>query len=308
MLFANWKGNMSKSFDATLKELVGKYPADWLACLGIKTAGHIDVIESDLSTVSMQADKVLLIHDPMPWILHIELQASRDAGLSRRIFKYNAFLHAHHGIPVQSTVFLLRPEAHEPGLTGQLAYVLSADGSLDFRFKLVKVWQHPPEEYLSGGIGTLPLAPLCNAPKETLPKVIQIMDERLSSGTLPGEKASLMTAAYVLLGLRYKPEIVEQLFKGVRSMEESSTYQLIIAKGEARGKAEGVAIGEARGKAEGVAIGEAKLLLHLGIHRWGPPPDSIRTKIESSSVEKIERLGELILDASSWEDLTKESD
>ena len=294
---------MNKPFDATLKELVGKYPADWLACLGIKTTGRIDVIESDLSTVTTQADKVLLIHDPTPWILHIELQASRDAGLSRRILKYNTLLHEHHGIPVQSTVFLLRPEAHEPGLTGQLAYALSANGSLDFRFQLIKIWQHSPEEFLLGGLGTLPLAPLGDAPKEKLPKVIQLMDERLSSGTLLGEKASLMTAAYVLLGLRYKPEIVEQVFRGVHNMEESSTYQLIIAKGEARGKAEGVAIGEAKG----VVKGEAKLLFHLGTYRWGPPPDSIRAKIESSSVEAIERLGELILEASSWEDLTKEN-
>ena len=284
---------MSNPFDATLKELVGKYPADWMACLGIKSSSRVDVIDADLSTVTTQADKVLLIHDPEPWLLHIELQASRDKDLSKRILRYNTLLHAHHGVPVHSTVFLLRPEAIEIGLTGQLSYAPSADGSLNFRFQVLKVWQHSPEEFLSGGIGTLPLAPLCDVTKDALPHIIHLMDERLSSGTMHAESATIRMAAFVLLGLRYEPGVVEKLFQGVKTMEESSTYQAILAKGEARGKA----IGQ--------ASGEARMLLIQGTKRWGPVTAAVRAKIESSSVEVLERLGTELLESESWEDLIK---
>ena len=63
---------------------IGKYPADWLAYLGIKPSIPVEVIDADLSTVTTQADRVLLVHDTEPWLLHLELQASRDIDFSKR--------------------------------------------------------------------------------------------------------------------------------------------------------------------------------------------------------------------------------
>lgn len=80
---------MAKPFDATLKELVETYPRDWLAQLGLPANQPVQVIDSDLSTVTTQADKLLRLLDPTPSLLHLELQASRDPRLARRILKYN---------------------------------------------------------------------------------------------------------------------------------------------------------------------------------------------------------------------------
>jgi hypothetical protein len=44
---------MSKPFDATLKELIRAYPADWLTHLGVAvTAEVLEIIPADLSSLS----------------------------------------------------------------------------------------------------------------------------------------------------------------------------------------------------------------------------------------------------------------
>src|SRR5262249_19795497 len=67
---------LATPFDATLKDLVERYPADWPAQLGLSASGPVDLIDADLSTITTQADKLIRVNDPEPWLLHLELQAS----------------------------------------------------------------------------------------------------------------------------------------------------------------------------------------------------------------------------------------
>jgi hypothetical protein len=78
---------MSKPFDATMRKLIELEPAAWLRFLHIPVANpdRIRVIDSNLSTVIAEADKVLWVDDPAPWIEHIELQAARDLRLGDRL-------------------------------------------------------------------------------------------------------------------------------------------------------------------------------------------------------------------------------
>ena len=71
-------------------------------------------------------------------------------------------------------------------------------------------------------------------------------------------------------------------------MEESSTYQAIITRGEAQG-----ALGEAR-----------KVLLRLGSKRFGPPAAETTVAIEAiADLNQLEELIERTQDVSSWEEL-----
>src|SRR5437764_372671 len=86
----------------------------------------------------------------LPWIFHLELQSSRDTGLSRRTLKYQVLTHDRHQLPVHSLVVLLRREADDPALTGELAYRSPADrGGLRFEFDVVRLWERPVEMILS---------------------------------------------------------------------------------------------------------------------------------------------------------------
>lgn len=79
---------MSLPFDATLKELVRRYPHDWLTGLELDAQLPVRALDVDLSTVSAEADTVLGIGAPLSSLVHIEFQSSRDASLSRRLLMY----------------------------------------------------------------------------------------------------------------------------------------------------------------------------------------------------------------------------
>jgi predicted transposase YdaD len=84
-------------------------------------------------------------------------------------------------------------------------------------------------------------------------------------------------SAYILLGLRYSPALAAQLFRGVLSMKESTTYQAILEEGRTEGRAEGQAQG---------AVAEARKLLRLrGEEVFGPA--------DGGCIAAIERLNEL---------------
>jgi hypothetical protein len=153
-----------------------------------------------------------------------------------------------------------------------------------FRYRVVRLWKMPLEQLLAGDPKTLPLAPLTDEAAPVLPAVIGRIGDRLRQEVPPAEAAKLQTATFVLLGLRYSPQVAEQLFRGVTAMEESSTYQYIVAKGEMR-----------EGK---------KLLIRLGRKRFGSPDPQTAATIEAiNDLERLEQLSERLLDVSSWEEL-----
>jgi hypothetical protein len=72
---------VSKPFDTTIRQLIELGPAAWLEFLGIRLPdpARVNVIDSNLATIVAEADRVLFIEAPHPWIEHLEIQAGRPA-------------------------------------------------------------------------------------------------------------------------------------------------------------------------------------------------------------------------------------
>lgn len=289
---------MSKPFDAATKYLVETMPADWLALAGV-TGVKAEVIDAELSTVTAAADKAILVTSPARWLVNLELQSSPDKWLDKRLFEYSALLDGKYNLPVQTIVVLLRRAAGR-NVTGEYRrHLPNGECYQWFKYQVIRLWEQPVETLLKSGLGTLPLAPLADVERKQLPGVIQRMKERIDREAPPNDKPFLWTATFVLMGLRYPPEVTKQLLRGVREMKESSTYQAILEEG----RIEGIAIGEAQGE-----VKEAQaILLLMGTKRFGKPTARIRKKIESiTSVERLERLVERLLDVTSWQELLSE--
>ena len=105
-----------KPYDSATKDLVEMHPSDWLLLAGLAVEGAVRVVDADLSTITTQADKVILVGGR---IVHFELQSGPDRRLPMRILRYNALLDYRHDVPVQSVLVLLRPEADGPSLDGR---------------------------------------------------------------------------------------------------------------------------------------------------------------------------------------------
>jgi predicted transposase YdaD len=171
------------------------------------------------------------------------------------------------------------------------------------------VWQLPVESLLTGGLGTLPLAPISDVAKEDVPGVIRQMKQRLAQPQARARAPELWTATRILLGLRYDEEFAQVVLQGVRGMRESVTYQAIVAEGRAEGLAEGRVEGLAEGLAKGRLEGARRVLLRLGEKKFHSAPDAtVRAAVEAiNDEERLEQLTDNVLRVASWEELLKET-
>jgi predicted transposase YdaD len=285
---------MSKPFDAILKVLVETGPEGWPRVLGLPV-GPATVIDADVSTVSGAADKVLRVETDPPYLLHLDFFAGHDtARAPTKLRWYNAVLDHRHDVPVQSVAVLLRPEADSPRLSGELVRGFpDQPPHVVFRYGVLRVWRQPPETFLTGSLGLLPLAPVSAASEQQLPNVIEQMKRRLSHRGARPLAGELWAATWVLLGLRYSEELAHHLLRGITAMEESVTYQAIIRKGEAKGRAEG--------RVEGAR----ETLVRVGTKQFGGPPDAatLATVNAINDAERLEQLAERVLDVRSWPEL-----
>ena len=280
---------MSKLFDALTRSLLEKYPADWLNQLGLIHGEPVRVMNSDLSSVTAEADKVIRVDGPEPWLVHIELQAGYDRTLPRRLLRYNALLNLKHDLPVHTVAILLHPGADGPELSGVLRQQ-SPDGRcrLEFCYHLVRAWEWDTEAILAGGVGLLPLAPLSALELDQIPIIVERLKQRVDPAAVTAEISELWTSAAIMAGLRFPWELIKHCFGGITAMCESSTIQAFIEEGRQEGRA-----GEAR-----------RIILRLGGIRFGEAGDAVVSRLDAiSDLEKLEQLGDRLLIASSWDQL-----
>ena len=289
---------MTKPYDSTSKFLLEEFPGDWLALAGLTPRGPIELIDANLSTITAEADKVIRVGGPSPWLAHFELQASRDPRIGSRLFRYNALLDDRHDLPTRSVVVLLRPEADGPELTGEYRRSLP-DGPdyLNFRYEVLRVWQEPVATFLDGGLGTLPLAPVANLGTTPIEEVIREIDRRIDQSP-PDLVGLLWSSTSILMGLRYPAAMIDLLVRGARQMKESTYYQFILAEGEAKGVALGEARGQARGLLEGRVSEALRLLVRQGERRFGPASVADLALLNAiTQIDRLEALIDLLVDA-----------
>lgn len=292
----------AKPYDVVLKELVQLGPAAWAALVGGRRAGRVTVLSPDLaSTVPVEADHVLRVAGPPPWLLQLEFQSTRDPTLLGRLHLYSVLLDRRYGLPVQSVIMLLRPEADARDLSGLLERQLP-DGTayLAFRYRMVRVWQQEAAWLLAGPLATLPLAPLTTDSPRDARTMLARIEARVAQEATDAEAERLRVGTALLLGLRFGQDVIDELLRGVgtmaRALEASSIYQRILREGEARGLAEG----EARGR----TAAARRILLRLASQRFGPPDARTGAALERlRDPDRLEQAAERVVEAASWEAL-----
>jgi hypothetical protein len=283
---------MSLPFDATLKDMARDAPRAFVSTFNAPTSLPVRVLSADLSTVTTSADVVIGLGDPLQEILHFDCHASASAEKHRDLLVYNALLHRQYRVPVHSIILLLRPQAAHSNLSGMVSYQPRAGrGKMEFSYEVIRVWEIPASTFLDGELGTAALAPLGQLPEgvalqDGLSAVIHRLIERLQRDASEENARKLLTAAFVLTGLRVRRQLARELFQGVRAVRESDTYMAIIDEGR---------------------LDEAKrILLRLGRKRFGPPTEAVEAFLSAfteDDIDRLEQLGERLLDVSSWQDL-----
>jgi predicted transposase YdaD len=285
---------MSKPYDATLKDMAGVNPAEFLAEIDAPPTLPVRLLNVDLSTVTAAADVVFGLGDPLQEVLHLDAQAGPDHDKHRDLLAYNALLHRQYRVPVHSLLLLLRRQALLHVQTGTLSYApRPGRGRMDFGYEVLRLWERPVEALLASGLGTLPLAPLCQLPagmslEDGMRWVVGRVIERLDREGDAALARRLFTATFILSGLRLDRQQVRALFQGVRAMRESSAYQLILEEGREEGRVQGI----------------QRALLYQGRKKFGEPEEATRrTLLGITDLDRLDRLSERLLDVSSWQEL-----
>ncbi|HET6879834.1 MAG TPA: hypothetical protein VFI31_06755 [Pirellulales bacterium] len=281
---------MAMTFDATLKDMARECPEGFLAAFDRRTTQRVSVLNVDLSAVTAAADIVYGLGEPPQEIIHIDCQSSAAAWKHADLLLYNAVLFARYHVPVHTVVVLLRPEAAHSNMDGTIDYAPRPEhGSMSFRYQVERLWLRSAEELLAGDVGVAPLAVLGRFPEgapleEAIANVAERIVERLTKEAPPDRARKLLTDALLLTGLRVKREVAAKIFRGVRMMEESDTYLMIVDEGKEKQVKEDI--------------------LLFGEERLGPPDEA--TKVELNGISDLDRLKRLVrrtAKATAWREI-----
>ena len=196
-------------FDATMKDLIESDPVAWSALGSDRPAHRVTVEDGDVSSVTAAADKVLRVEDDAgTWLHDLEPESGHAGEAPDELFLYSTLLAHRHKLPVCSTLLLLRPEANASAANGELRrfHPGETEPYLIFRYRVVRVWEEPLERFLSGALGTLPLAVLTNEARGDLVGVVTRINERLKGISDAAMAGRMQACTLLLMGLRYSDE------------------------------------------------------------------------------------------------------
>lgn len=281
---------MALTFDATLKDMARDCPEGFLAEFDRLPSSRLVLLNVDLAAVTRSADLVVGIGEPMEEIIHMEFQSSAAAWKHADVLVYNALLYSHHHVPVHSVVLLLRPDAEHKNMTGHVRYAPRAEhGSMDFAFRVVRLWELDAERLLAGELGVIPLAVLGRFPRgasveESVANMARRVVDRLTKEASPERAGKLLARALLLAGLRVQRDVAINIFRGIPMMQESDTYLMILEEGEEKARREDI--------------------LDFGEERFGPCDDSVRNALAGiGDLARLKRMVRRAAKAASWQEI-----
>ena len=65
---------------------------NWLRWIGLPVSDPVHAVDSEVSTVLAEVDKVLRVEAATPWYAHIEVQTGHDPELPSRLLQYHVLL------------------------------------------------------------------------------------------------------------------------------------------------------------------------------------------------------------------------
>ena len=274
------------SFDNLCKLLSEKYPANFAHWILGTPQTNVKVLKSELSIEPIRADCVTFLQ-LQERILHLEFQTKLESTppLPLRMLDYWVRLYRLYRLPVTQVVVLLLPPTPET--------VIETSFNIEntrHQYRVMRMWEENPEIFLNDE-ALLPLAPL--AATKQPPILLQQVAQRVNQLAVE-KRAEISAYTQILAGLKYKKELIRQLFReGI--VRESVIYQEILS--------EGLQEGEQRGEKRGREEGERSLVLRQLTRRVGELPQEVRQRIETLSLEQLENLGEALLDFQGMTDL-----
>jgi hypothetical protein len=116
-----------------------------------------------------------------------------------------------------------------------------------------------------------------------LTAIAQRLEERLTQ-ELPDRAKKLLTDALLLTGLRVRRDAAVRIFRGVRIMQESDTYLMILDEGQEKATREDILV--------------------VGEERFGPPEEAVRLQLAHiTDLQRLKRMHRRAVKAANWQEI-----
>jgi predicted transposase/invertase (TIGR01784 family) len=267
-------------YDNTCKYLAENFPEDissWLIGDRVKLT---ELNPTELNVDPIRADSIILLNNEN-LILHLEFQTDTDPDMSFRMADYR--LRAYRKFPDKSMrqiVIYLRKT------TSERVYETTFEiENTRHQFEVIRLWEQPASIFLESP-GLYPFASLAQTDEpESILRSVAVRIEEIEGRKV---QADLAATASILAGLVLDKNLVKQILRR-DIMRESVIYQDILVEGRVEGRVE-----EARG-----------LIIRQLTRKLGNVSPELVAKIEALSLERVELLGEDLLDFTSIVNLEK---
>lgn len=266
------------SFDNLCKLLSEKYPdrfASWV--LGTPQS-EVEVLKTELSIEPIRADYVTLLR-LQGRILHLEYQTKlvSQPPLPLRMLDYWVRLYRLYRLPITQVVVILLPPPERT-----IIETIFAVENTRHEYQVIRLWEQNPDQLLDDPV-LLPLAPL--AATQNPEQLLQRISDRISQ-LEPKQRAEISSYTQIMAGLKFEKSTIQRLFQE-GMMRESVIYQEILKEGRQEGRQEG----------------ERSLVLRLLEQKIGTLSNSVRDRVASLNLEKLEALALEMLNFATLADL-----
>jgi predicted transposase/invertase (TIGR01784 family) len=269
-------------YDSTCKFIAAEFSEDMARWLLGKPIPLTELKPSELSLEPIRADSLIFLQSEDK-ILQIEFQTKPEKKIPFRMLDYR--VRGYRVYPqkemIQVVIYLRKTRSK---LVRQTTFELN---KTRHEFEVIRLWEVPTETLLQFK-GLLPFAVLGQT--ENREDILRQVSQKIEEIPDKTEQSNVAASTFILAGLVLNKETIQRLLRE-DLMKESVTYQAIEAKGRQEGREEGR-------QEEG-----ANLVLRLLNRRIGQVSSSFISQIRVLSVEKLEDLGEALLDFQTEEDL-----
>jgi predicted transposase YdaD len=285
---------VAKVSDIGGKRLLGLSPDAWAKWVTQQDdVVALEILGSDFQWVSRENDVLMKVHSPIhgDFLILTELQLRYTTKMPLRMRVYAALAQEKYGLPVYPVLVNILPPSDPSIVCDRFeSEFLGLQARQDFH--VINLWEVDAEMVFEQALDTLlPFVPILKdgGNEQTVRRALVQLQQNEQLVEL--ESLLGFFASFVL-----ETELVQQIMRwDVTVLRESPWYLEIQQESEQ--------VGEQRGEQRGRTEEARSLILRLLTRRVGILPSEIRSQVESLNLEKLESLGEALLDFSSSADL-----
>ena len=223
-------------------------PEDWISFLnpGLDKVKLKDMPSEFVPKIKSQMDNVKNVNDS--FISHIEPNGYLDYAILGRMLRYRAdimeyMLYKNKEMTPISQALILFFEKHDNKLH-DINEDLFEGQKLEYRYKIVKVWEIDPKEILSRKLyGLYPLLPIMKHDKnEDIEKIISDGINAIREVENAPLQADLMSVMSILASEKYSKELIKKYIRKEQLMDSALFNEWVeefVIEGEKRGEKRG---------------------------------------------------------------------